>query len=44
VFYLVLKSGDLGGKPVNRNLQVSDYSGKYVRFNVSRDSGSLFLM
>jgi hypothetical protein len=44
VLNLVFKSGDLGGKPISRNFQVTDRPGEYVSFNLSSDSGSLLLV
>jgi hypothetical protein len=44
VFNFVFKSGDLGGEHVNRVLQVLDYSRKYINFDLSSESGSLFLI
>jgi hypothetical protein len=44
VLNLVLKSGDLGGKPVDRNFQVANYPGEYIGFNLSCDSGGLLLV
>jgi hypothetical protein len=44
VFNFVFKSGDLGGKPVNRDLQVLDYPRKNVDFNLSSELSSLFLI
>jgi hypothetical protein len=47
VFYLLnlaLKSGDLGGKPVTINFQVTDCLGEYVGFNLSGNSGGLLLI
>jgi hypothetical protein len=41
VFNFVYKSGDLGGEPVSGDLQVLDYSGKYIDFNLSCESGIL---
>jgi hypothetical protein len=44
VFDFTFKSGDLGGKLVSRDPQVPNCPSKYINFNLSYESDSLFLV
>jgi hypothetical protein len=44
VFNLVFEGGDLSSEPISGNLQVFYYPSQHVNFDLTGDSGGLFLI